>query len=128
MHIPDLYDRIVEYQRLRSLIADEAVRSLFLTGESGVGKSVLLEKSIGSLGLKDAVITFSFKTSGAVSGASLVTFLLDLYKKSRPSLLERFTYLQPKDVQLRFYFGSISSEPNQIGNARIGLAKGEVEA
>lgn len=104
----ELYDRTVEHERLKSLIADPDIRMLCVTGESGVGKSALVEKSLFTLGLGDSTVSFSFKTVQSKSSPPFVAFLLDLYKQVRPSLLARYTYLKPKDIKLKFYLADVT--------------------
>jgi hypothetical protein len=98
MQSPDLYDRVNEFEQLRTLLGDLSVRSVVVNGVSGVGNSILVEKSLNALGLSDATIVFSFKTTSIGSGPPLVSFLLDLYRQVRPGLLNRFTNLEAKDI------------------------------
>lgn len=104
----ELYDRTVEHEHLKSLIADPDVRMLCVTGESGVGKSVLVEKALSTLGLDDSTISFSFKSASSDAGPPFVTFLINLYKQIRPPFLERFTSLKLKDIKVKLYFADVT--------------------
>lgn len=104
----ELYDRTVEHEHLKSLIANPDVRMLCVTGESGVGKSVLVEKTLSTLGLGEATVSFSFKSALSDDKPPFVAFLLGLYNEVRPSLLARYTYLRPKDIKLKFYVADVT--------------------
>ena len=105
----DLFDRELEAREIARMLEPDTPRTIAVLGDSGVGKSVLVDSCLKSASLR--TINFSFKSKEGSEAPSLTEFIVKLNEEYRQSFFGRFTSLKLKDVKLSLpMIGSITFE------------------
>lgn len=87
--MPAIFDRVFEREQLQRLIGDPEIISILVRGNSGAGKSVLIDSVLAGFSVRE--YRFSYKRSGETLGE----FLSQAYKTLRPRIFSRWI----KDVR-----------------------------